>query len=223
MRFLHLNDNSKYVKKGEPGFDPLFKLRPFIDSLLKNFQDAYHPARELSIDESMIGFKGRLSFIQYLPKKPTKWGMKAFVLADSKTGYTYNWRLYTGTLIQQRCKCILMHIESDMCILNTNYTHTHTHTHMHTHICILTHTHTHAMCTEYKLYTHTLTCTHIQAYSYIHTHTMCVYDRKLYTHNIYTYTHSLTCTRTHTLTYTHMHTNFHTLYTLRQRYFPGSR
>ena len=44
----------------------------------------------------MIGFKGRLSFIQYLPKKPTKWGMKAFVLADSRNGYTYNWRLYTG-------------------------------------------------------------------------------------------------------------------------------
>ena len=38
----------------------------------------------------MIGFKGRLSFIQYMPKNPTKWGMKAFVLADSKSGYTYN-------------------------------------------------------------------------------------------------------------------------------------
>ena len=64
--------------------------------MLKNFQKAYNPSRELSVDESMIGFKGRLSFIQYLPKKPTKWGMKAFVLADSKNRYTYNWRLYTG-------------------------------------------------------------------------------------------------------------------------------
>ena len=25
--------------------------------------------------------------------------MKAYVLADSKTGYVYNWRLYTGKLI----------------------------------------------------------------------------------------------------------------------------
>ena len=92
LKFLHLNDNSKYVKKGQPGHDPLFKVRPFLDPLIHNFQDAYHPSRELSIDESMIGFKGRLSFIQYLPKKPTK----AFVLADSKNGYTCNWRLYTG-------------------------------------------------------------------------------------------------------------------------------
>ena len=48
------------------------------------------------MDEGMIGFKGRLWFLQYMPKKPTKWGMKAFVLADSATGYTYNWKLYTG-------------------------------------------------------------------------------------------------------------------------------
>jgi hypothetical protein len=44
----------------------------------------------------MVGFKGRLSFLQYLPRKPTKWGMKAFVLADSSNGYVYNWKLYTG-------------------------------------------------------------------------------------------------------------------------------
>ena len=93
---MHLNDNTKYVKKGQAGHDPLFKVRPFLDPLIGNFQEAYDPSRELSIDESMIGFKGRLSFLQYLPKKPTKWGMKAFVLADSKNGYTYNWRLYTG-------------------------------------------------------------------------------------------------------------------------------
>ncbi|CAI8046058.1 PiggyBac transposable element-derived protein 4, partial [Geodia barretti] len=54
--------------------------------------------RELLINEPMVGFKGRLFFIQYLPKKPTKWGMKAYVLADSCTGYVYNWRLYTGKM-----------------------------------------------------------------------------------------------------------------------------
>ena len=41
-------------------------------------------------------FKGRLSFLQYMPKKPTKWGLKAWMLADSHTGYTWNWDLYTG-------------------------------------------------------------------------------------------------------------------------------
>jgi len=45
----------------------------------------------------MIGFKGRLGFIQYMLKKPQKWGiMKVFVLSDAHNGYMYNWHLYTG-------------------------------------------------------------------------------------------------------------------------------
>ena len=102
LRFLHLNDSARYRKRGEPGHDPLYKLRPFIDPLFANFQANYRLSKEICIDETMIGFKGRLSFIQYMPKKPTKWGMKAYVLADSHTGYMYNWYLYTGmSLVHQ--------------------------------------------------------------------------------------------------------------------------
>ena len=104
MKFLHLNDNSQYAKKGEPGHDPLYKLRPFLTPLIAHFQSAYTLHREVSIDESMIGFKGRLGFIQYMPKKPTKWGMKAFVLSDAHTGYMYNWHLYTGMCVPV-CAC----------------------------------------------------------------------------------------------------------------------
>jgi len=44
----------------------------------------------------MIGSKDRLGFIEYMTKKPTKWGLKAFALSESATGYTLNWILYTG-------------------------------------------------------------------------------------------------------------------------------
>ena len=63
LKFLHLSDNSQYTPKGQPGHDPLFKLRSFLESLIANFQQAYTPYRELSVDEAMVGFKGRLSFI----------------------------------------------------------------------------------------------------------------------------------------------------------------
>ena len=96
LRFLHLNDNSGYKQKGEAGYDAIYKIRPFLTELLQRFEMMYTPEKELSLDEAMIRFKGRLSFIQYMPKKPTKWGLKAFVLADSKTGYTFRWHLYTG-------------------------------------------------------------------------------------------------------------------------------
>ena len=97
MKFLHLADIEKYIPKGQPGHDPLFKLWPFLETLIANFQASYALHRELLVNEAMVGFKGRLAFIQYLSKKPTKWGMKSYyVLADSHTGYVWNWRLYTG-------------------------------------------------------------------------------------------------------------------------------
>ena len=99
LRFLHLKDSSQYIRKGEPGHDPLFKLRPFIEPLFQRFQASYTLSKEICVDESIIGYKGRVNFIQYMPKKPTKWGMKGYILADSQTGYLYNWYLYAGEYI----------------------------------------------------------------------------------------------------------------------------
>ena len=96
MKFLHFNDNSNQIPRGQPGHDRLFKIRPFLSKLIANFQQMYVPSRNISIDESMIGFKGRISFLQYMPKKPQKWGMKAWALSDSVSGYVWNWKLYQG-------------------------------------------------------------------------------------------------------------------------------
>ena len=96
MKFLHLNNNENYISKGKPGYDPLYKLRPFLEKLLNNFQSNFNLGMDISVDEQMVSYKGRLAFLQYIAKKPTKWGMKAFVLSDSKTGYIFNWKLYTG-------------------------------------------------------------------------------------------------------------------------------
>ena len=67
-----------------------------LHAAVKNFQSCYTPTENLSIDDSMIGFKGRLAFLQYMPKKPQKWGIKAWVLADTANGYVWYWKLYTG-------------------------------------------------------------------------------------------------------------------------------
>ena len=56
MKFLHLNNNELYIPKGLPGHDPIFKLRPFITSFVKNCQDSFQLGKELSIDESMVSF-----------------------------------------------------------------------------------------------------------------------------------------------------------------------
>ena len=84
LSFLHLNNSETQPERGTASFDKLYKIRPFVTLLLDSFKDCYTPSQYFSIDESMISFKGRLSFLQNLPKKPHKWGMKAWVLADSR-------------------------------------------------------------------------------------------------------------------------------------------
>ena len=96
LRFLHLNNSMAQPPRGQPGYDKLFKIRPMLNLVITAYKNSYIPYQNISIDESIISFKGRLSFLQYLPKKPHKWGLKAWVLADSVTGYTWGWQLYTG-------------------------------------------------------------------------------------------------------------------------------
>ena len=67
-----------------------------IDSVNEQAQASFTPGQYISIDESMIGTRGRLSFLQYMPKKPTKWGIKVWVCSESKSGYIYNFHVYTG-------------------------------------------------------------------------------------------------------------------------------
>ena len=83
-----------------PGKTPILifflKIRPLIDILINKWQAVYYPEQNLSVDESIVAYKGRASMIQYNPQKPHKWGIKAWVLSESKTGYMYNWEMYRG-------------------------------------------------------------------------------------------------------------------------------
>ena len=47
---LHLNDNSKAKKRGELGYDKLYKIRPMLMSIRVNCHQRYSLHREVSID-----------------------------------------------------------------------------------------------------------------------------------------------------------------------------
>ena len=48
------------------------------------------------MDEQLIPFRGRCSFIQYMPSKPAKYGLKLFWICDSETYYPLKSIIYTG-------------------------------------------------------------------------------------------------------------------------------
>ena len=60
--------------------------------MLKN----YTPGVGCTVDESLLGFQGRCSFKQYIPNKPSKYGIKMYVLVDSKSFYSVCSEIHTG-------------------------------------------------------------------------------------------------------------------------------
>ncbi|CAG5123999.1 unnamed protein product, partial [Candidula unifasciata] len=91
LRMLHFSDNN-----ADAGGDKLFKIRHVIDSLRASFRGAFLPYRDVVVDESLLLFKGRLSFKQYIPSKRSRFGVKTFVMCDCRTGYILDFIVYTG-------------------------------------------------------------------------------------------------------------------------------
>ena len=56
----------------------------------------FSPLCNLCIDESLLLWKGRLLFKQYIPKKHNRFGIKLFVLCDCKSRYILDFIVYSG-------------------------------------------------------------------------------------------------------------------------------
>ena len=52
--------------------------------------------QNVAVDESTVGFRRRIAFKIYNPKKPTKWGLRIYVLSDCDSGYISSFEPYLG-------------------------------------------------------------------------------------------------------------------------------
>ena len=62
MAMLHFNDNANHIPRDQPGFDPLFKVRPVLNTVLLTCETVYSPERHVTVDEGTVGWRGNLSF-----------------------------------------------------------------------------------------------------------------------------------------------------------------
>lgn len=77
--------------------DRLWKVRPVMSLVLENMRRFFRPYQKLCVDESLILFKGRLSFQQFIPSKRHRFGIKFYVICDCLTGYVLDFVVYTGS------------------------------------------------------------------------------------------------------------------------------
>ena len=93
LRFLHFNDN-EFIDENS---SRLYRLQPLLEKLTENFRSTYTPGSSVVIDESLIPFRGRLSFRQYIPGKTHKYGVKLYKIC-SPNAYTWDLKVYIGNM-----------------------------------------------------------------------------------------------------------------------------
>ncbi|CAI6360220.1 unnamed protein product [Macrosiphum euphorbiae] len=79
--------------------DRLYKVTVLMNKLIKKFQDSFSPEEALSLDESMLLWRGRLIFRQYIKNKKHKYGIKFYELC-SPDGYVLNIEIYKGKNVE---------------------------------------------------------------------------------------------------------------------------
>lgn len=71
-------------------------ISEFFNALITNCKENYEPGAHMTVDETLVSFRGRVSFLVYNPQKPAKYGLKIMVMTDAHNAYMYNAYLYTG-------------------------------------------------------------------------------------------------------------------------------
>ena len=61
-----------------------------------SFVESYNPGQNQTIDEGMIAFMGRISYVQYLPARPIKRGIRVWMCSDADTVYLHKCEVYLG-------------------------------------------------------------------------------------------------------------------------------
>ncbi len=89
-------DKENDRKRGTAEHDRLFRVKPLMDTIHQACKSIYHPRRNVAVDERMVACKANTGMRQYMKAKPTRWGFKLFVLADSLNRYTVDFSVYTG-------------------------------------------------------------------------------------------------------------------------------
>lgn len=76
--------------------DRLFKIKPILDYFVKKCQLVYKTNQEISLDEDIIPWRGKLKFRTYNPAQIIKYGLLVRVICETTTGYTENIEIYGG-------------------------------------------------------------------------------------------------------------------------------
>lgn len=85
-----------------PDIDPVINpprnrfihIQSIFNQFVANCKAFFEPGPNITIDESLIPFKGRCPFRVYMKNKPHRYGIKVWAAVCSSTGYMYNLQVF---------------------------------------------------------------------------------------------------------------------------------
>jgi hypothetical protein len=95
--------------------DKLAAVRLMIDGVVQNSQKCYTHGACVTVDEQLYAFRGKCFYIQYMPSKPAKYGLKFWLLCDADTYYCSNIILYTGKDESRKDVSLGEHVVMSLC------------------------------------------------------------------------------------------------------------
>ena len=90
-RFFRVDDR----QRRDPN-DPLSPVRVVWQQFVDKLQQFFVPNADLTLDEQLLEFHGRVKFRVYMKSKPAKYGIKIVWLCDSETAFALNGVPYIG-------------------------------------------------------------------------------------------------------------------------------
>jgi hypothetical protein len=81
LKFLHFSDNEAYRGQVPP---KIYIVKPVFDDLIGKFSAGYVSEDQLSIDKSLLLWKGHLGWKVYISKKRSCFGRESFKLCDAR-------------------------------------------------------------------------------------------------------------------------------------------
>lgn len=92
-RALRFDDKLSRPRRNSGKLAPISQI---WDMWTRRLEMMFFPGREICVDEQLVPFRGRCGFRQYMPKKPSKYGLKIWAACDVDTSYAWRLQLYTG-------------------------------------------------------------------------------------------------------------------------------
>ncbi|KAJ7993964.1 hypothetical protein DPEC_G00260590 [Dallia pectoralis] len=91
-----LRFDDRETRPARRAIDKLAAVRELWDEWSARLPSLYNPGPDVTVDEQLVPFRGRCPFRQYMPSKPARYGIKAWVCCDARSSYAWKMQVYTG-------------------------------------------------------------------------------------------------------------------------------